>query len=321
MKSLILSCLFLLLASNATMASTIDSHVFPISGVETEENFLLSTTQTRTAYRQDTVARTCYRNEFVGYRNVCDYYPETRCYETRDSARICRPVPVYRCEQVPQYRNVAYTCYETISTPYEVVDHHVQANFKVIIDRKPKEPTDPTACLVGFTMEGEKLHSHADCPKELILATQKKTTEIDRSGTVIHNYTVSLKAFDAATVLAPLEGGLADMNLEGNTLTFKTGDLSKNAQFNLSLFVERRRLLKGDETLINRNLAPSEYSFEKINEQFGIVKVDLSKLVGGINAKKKHVIRVKMNVNLEAGTIMNRQSPDLTREASITVNN
>lgn len=321
MKTITSLILFLALAAGTSMASTIDSHTFPIFGNDSEENFLLNTTQTRTAYRQETVARTCYRTEFDGYRNDCNYYPEVRCYETRDSARVCNSVPVYRCQPVAQYREVAYTCYQTISTPYEVADHQVVANFNVKISSKPKEPTNPTGCRVGYTMEGEALRSHADCPSLLVLSNEKRTTAIDRAGTVIHNYNVALKLLDAEEILAPLEGGVAQMQLEGQTLTFRTGDLSKNANFNLKLFVERKRLLKSDETLINRNITPNEYTFEKINERFGIVKIDLNKLLGGLNLKKKHVLKVSLQVNLEAGTLLNNQRPVLQSDAAITVNN
>jgi hypothetical protein len=317
MKSLII---FLALSATSAMASTVDSHTFPILGTETEENFLLNSTQTKTAYRQETVAHTCFRTELAGYRNACDYYLEVRCYETRDSARVCNPVPVYRCQQLPQYRELAYTCYQTVTTPYEVVDHQVVANFNVKITRKPKEPTDPTSCLVGFTMEGELLKSHADCTNYLILSTQQKTTEVDRAGTVVHNYKVGLKLLDTESTLAPLLGGIAEMHMDGHTLIFRTGNLSKNPNFNLKLNIERKHLLKSNETLINRNITPTEYTFERINDQFGIVKVNFDKLLGGMNDNKKHVIKVNLDVNLEAGTLLN-QAPDLIRSASITVKN
>jgi hypothetical protein len=302
------------------MASTVDSHTFPINRSEIEENFLLNSAQTKTAYRQEVVVRTCFRTELAGYTNACNYYPEVRCYETRDSARVCNSVPAYRCQMVPQYKEAPYACSQTVTTPYEVLDHQVVANFNVKITRKPKEPTDPTGCSVGFTMKGEDLNSYADCRKYLILSSQIKTTEVDRAGTVIHNYNVALKLLDAKETLAPLEGGIAEMHLEGHTLTFRTGDLSRNPNFNLKLFVEKRHLLKSDETLIDRNITHGEYTFEKINERFGIVKVNLDKLLGGMNNNKKHVIKVNLNINLEAGTLLNLP-PDLKREATITVNN
>ncbi|MGZ3787135.1 MAG: hypothetical protein ACXVLQ_01360 [Bacteriovorax sp.] len=315
--------MILSMATASAFASTIDGHRIPVFGTEAEENFSLATTQTRIAYRQDSVARTCYRTELAGYRNVCDYYPEVRCYETRDSARVCQTVPVPRCQPVADYRQVPYTCYQTVSTPYEVVDHQVKANFNVKITKAPKEPTDPTgaSCSLGFIMEGEMLKSSADCNDYLVLSTENKKTDIDQMGTIVHNYDVAVKLLDTADTLAPLEGGIGDLHLEGHTLAFRTGDLSKNANFSLKLFIERKHLLKGNETLIDRNITASEYAFEKINGRFGIVKVNLDKLLGGLNDKKKHVIKVNMNVALPAGTLLNTKAPALNAEASITVKN
>lgn len=317
MKSLLL--LLALIASSA-MASTMDGHTFPINGAENEEHFLLKTTQTRTAYRQETVANTCYRTELDGYRQACEYYPEVRCYETRNGP-VCSSAQVYRCQTIPNYREVPYTCYQTVQRPYEVFDHQVVGNFNVKISSKPKEPSNPTSCQVGYTMEGDVISSHADCNDFLILAKQKDVTEIDASGALIHNVDVDLKLLDPKTTLAPVESGIAEMNIEGNTLSFRTGDLSKNKNFTMKLFIERKRLLKSDETLIDRFITPAEYTFYKINEHFGIVKINLEKLIGGINAKKKHIIKLDMSVNLGEGTLLNKQMPNLNAKAEITVNN
>lgn len=302
------------------MASTVDSRSFSIDEIQNEENFLLSTTQTRTAYRQESVTKTCFRTE-VSYRNQCSYYPEVRCYETRDSARICNTASVYRCSQQPEYRNVPYLCNEIVSIPYEVIDHLVKTNFNIKISSHPKEPTNPTNCRIGFTMIGDLLKSNADCNSYLIVSNEHKSSDLDQTGTVIHNYNIQLKLLDAQTILAPLEGGIADMHLDGHTLIFRTGDLSKNANFSLKLFIEKKFLLKSDESLIDRNITPNEYQYEKLNERFGIVKVNLDKLLGGFNDTKKHAIKVSLSIKLEDGKILNTQIPTLTSDSSIIVNN
>ena len=110
------------------------------------------------------------------------------------------------------------------------------------------------------------------------------------------------------------------MRLEGQTLVFRTGDLTKNSNFALKLFVERRNLLKKDESLIDRNLAPSEYSFEKTSEENGLVKINLAKLIGGVKANKKHVIKVDLKVLVDTSTALNRNLPALSASESITVN-
>lgn len=320
MKSLLIFFALVAVSLNAG-ASTTDSYSFPINEGVNEENFLLKTLQTKIAFRNETVARTCYRTEISGYRNVCDYYPEVRCSDRRNSGRICSRVPVYRCHQVAEYRQVPYTCYQTVTTPYEIPDHEVVAHFNIKILSKPKEPTNPTSCLVGFSMIGEELKSHADCPDYLIVSNEQKATTNDGTGTVIHNYQVALKILDKETILAPLLGGLSNLHLEGHTLVFKTGNLEKNSHFDLKLNVERRHLLKSDETLIDRKINSNEYTFEKIDEQFGLVKINLDKLLGGLNDKKKHVFKVNLKINLDSGVLLNNPIPEFSKEASMTVDN
>lgn len=317
MKKLLFLFIF---SSAAAIASSVDSRTLSI-GADSIENFSLNTMQTRIAYRQETVARTCFRTEFYGYRNECQYYPEVRCSSpSRESAPICTSVPVYRCQQVPEYREVPYTCYQTISTPYEVPDHQVISNFTIKVASNPKEPTNPTGCLVGFTMEGETLKSSANCNEYLVLSNEQKSSSVQPDGAVINNFNITLKLLNKDSTLAPVSKGITDMQINGNFLVFKTGDLSKNPNFNLKLYIERRRILKSDETIINRNITPNEYTFEKQSDDYGIVKINLDKLVGGVNEKKKHVFKVGLSVNLEPGTIINNSTPVLKVEESITVN-
>ncbi len=318
----ILASAFLLVISTNIFASTIDSHSIPVLGAEIEENFSLSSTQTRTAYKKETIPQTCFRAEIVGYRNECAYYPEVRCYETRDSARVCNPVPVYRCQQVANYRQVPYICYQTITTPYDVPDHNVKANFVIKINKAPKEPGSPTDhCEVGFVLEGENLKTTADCKEFLLISTQSKKVDFDQTGAVVHNYDFAVNLLNAEDTIAPLEGGIAEMHMEGHTLVFRTGDLSKNSNIALKLFVEKRHLLKSDETLINRTITSNDYSFEKTNEHFGIVKVNLDKLLGGFNDSKKHVIKVGLSVNLPNGVLLNTKAPVMSVESTLIVNN
>lgn len=318
MKSLFL---FALLTASNLMASTIDMHSFPILDTDSEENFRLQTVQTKTAYRHENVARTCYRTEFAGYRHACDYYPEVRCYETRNSARVCNTLPVWSCRQFPQYREVAYTCYKTITTPYEVFDHNVTSHFNIKVTSKPKEPSNPHGCQVIYTMEGVNLSSKAECAEYLILSKLRKSSERHSEDSVVNNFDVQLKLLDAKTSLAPLNGGLADMRLEGNTLSFRTGDITKNSAISIKLFIERKRLLKSDSILIDRKLIPGEFNFYKLNDRYGVIKIDLQKLIGGINPKKKHVIKAEMNIDLEEGVVLNTPVPELSAHAEITVNN
>ncbi len=318
MKQLILA-LGLLSAFNA-FASTVDGYSLPITGVQTEENFSLNAVQTRTEYRNETVAKTCFRTVNDGYQNVCRQEPEVVCYEDHMSRRICNTRFVTRCYSEVRYRQEAYTCYQTVTIPYEVFSHNVKANVKVKVTNTPGVFAPHNSCALNSTLEGSSFRVNASCSEFIVLAKQS-ADESRVADTVIQNRVLDLTLIDSQKLTAPVKGGVAQMRLEGQTLVFRTGDLTKNPNFSLKLYVQRRKLLSSDETLINRNLAPSEYTFEKISEDFGLVKVNLSKLLGGINDKKKHVIRVNLNVAADLTGALNTSLPSLSAEESITVNN
>lgn len=319
MKSLILA--LALIAGFNAHASTVDGYSLPINGQQSVENFTLNTVQTRTEYRSETVANTCWRTVFAGYRQVCRQEPVTTCSVGRDGIKFCGTRWVTQCYQEPQYRQEAYTCYQTISVPYEVFSNNVKALVSVKLPNVPAGSNLPQqTCDINFTLEGGNFSSLANC-SEFIVIAQKSVSESREGQTVIQNRKLDVTLLDAKVVTAPVKGGIGEMRMEGQTLVFRTGDLTKNKNFSLKLFVERRKLLKGDDTLINRNLAPQEYSFSKTSDEFGVVRIDLANLIGGINKQKKHIIRVDINVLTSTANSINSSLPTLSASESITVNN
>lgn len=318
MKSFILA--LALLTGLNVHASTTDGYSLPINGQQSVENFTLNTTQTRTEYRTETVANTCWRTVFAGYRQVCRQEPITSCWPGPNGRQVCDTRWVTQCYQEPQYRQESYTCYKTISVPYEVFSNYVKANVNVKLPNVPAGSQLPQeTCNIDFTLTGGNFSSFANCPEFIVIA--KRSADESRIGqTIVQDRKFEISLLDAKTVAAPVKGGIGEMRLEGQNLVFRTGDLTKNTNFSLKLFVERRKLLKGDETLINRHLAPGEYSFEKISDEHGTVKINLSKLFGGINVKRKHVLKVDINVLTSTANSINSTLPNLSASESITVN-
>ncbi|MBC7712354.1 MAG: hypothetical protein H7177_03390 [Rhizobacter sp.] len=318
MKSMMLA--LALLAGFSAHASTVDTHTVPLTGASTEENFVMNTIQTRTEYRNETVANTCFRTVPAGYRTECRQEPQVVCYSDPRAGQICTTRFENRCYTVPQYRQEAYTCYQTVSVPYEVFANNVTANVNVKVTNASDAQAVNNNCGINFTLVGGNFKNTANCADFIVLA--KSSASESRVGdTVIQDRALDVTLLDAKKLSAPTKGGIVDMKLEGQTVVFRTGDLTKNPNFTLKLFVQRRKLFKGDETLVNRNLVPSEYSFEKISDDYGIVKINLSKLIGGINDKRKHVIKVDLNVDLDTTSAINSTLPALTASESITVNN
>jgi len=306
-----------LISAFNVQASTMDGYSLSLVGAQSEESFSMNAEQTRTEYRTERVMRTGFRTVADGFGRQCVSVPQERCFEDHMSRRICRTEFVNRCHDEIRYRQEAYTYFDNVSVPYEVFNNNVRANVNVKI--KGGSAATQNSCAVNFTLNGSQFKAVANCLDYIVLA--KQTADEGREGnTVIQNRTLELTLVDARIVAAPIKGGIREMKFEGQTVVFKTGDLTKNPNFTLKLFTERRKLLGSDDTLINRNLIPSEYTFEKTGEDSGIVKINLSKLIGGINSKKKHVIRVEINVAANTSGAINASLPSLSDSASITVN-
>ena len=314
MKSFMLA--LALIAGFNAHASTVDGYSLPINGQQSVENFTLNTVQTRTEYRNETVANTCWRTVFAGYRQVCYQEPMTSCWPGPNGRQICDTRWITQCRQEAQYRQEAYTCYQTVAVPYEVFSNYVKAlvNVKLPNSKLPQE-----TCNIDFRLEGGNFSSFANCPEFIVIAS-RSSSESRQDQTVVQDRKFDITLLDAKVVTAPVKDGIGEMRLEGQTLVFRTGDLTKNKNFSMKLFVERRKLLKGDETLINRNLAPGEYSFEKTSDDYGTVRISLSKLFGGINAKRKHVLKVDINVLTSTLNSINPSLPNMSASESITVN-
>lgn len=313
MKSFLLG--LALVAGFNFQAMAADGYSLSLVGAQAEESFSLESPQMRKEYRTESVPRTCFRRVSDGIRTQCRSYPQERCYEDHMSRRICRVEHVNRCENVIAYRDEAYTCFENQTVAYDVFSHNVRANVIV----KVKGPASTAnSCMVNFSLNGSTFNRNATCADYIVKA--KETAEESREGsTVVQNRTIELTLVDARVITAPIKGGVREMRLDGQTVVVTTGDLTKNPNFTLKLYTERKKLF-GDETLINRTLIPSEYSFEKTGEDSGIVKINLSKLIGGINSKKKHVIRVEVSVAADTAGAINTSLPSLSDSASITVN-
>lgn len=334
-----------LMSSFATgsFASTSDYRTVIVENNDKQETFSLNTVTTRTEYRTEVVHSTCYRQEIAGYRRVCyprltlnrvigphpvpnpprdprdpppERKPEPRPTPYPNPRPEPRPEPRPPvCYDEPIYRQVAYSCLKTISVPYEVVDHESRANVEVKMSAAPATKPQSGNCGINFTLQGDHFSAANSCREYLAVALIGR----QENGTV-KNLSYFINLFDAEKIFAPLAGGLSDLHVEGNTLVVRTGDLRSNTNFALSLYVERKRFLKEDVVLINRALTPSEFSYQPADERTGLVRINLDKVLGGFEEGKKHVIKLKMDLSLPQGSIINGSPiPQLHQEASTTV--
>ena len=318
MKYLILT--FALIAGFNSYASTLDGYTLPISGQESEENFILNAIQTKIEHRQEVITKTCSRTVLVRNDKSCNLELVPRCWYGHDRARICKNELEVVCRETPQYRQEYYTCYETLSIPHEVFSYNSKAIVNVKLPNVPEGASLPLErCNINFKLDGGSFTPTANCYEFMVLA--KKSASESREGqTVTQDHKLDISLVNLKDIIAPIKGGISEMRVEGQNLVFRTGDLTRNKNISLKLFVENKKLL-GDKTLIERQLAPSEYSFEKISDDYGIVKIDLTKLIGGINTKKKHYISVEINVLIDTHNSINQSLPSFNAFGSMTVKN
>ena len=220
------------------------------------------------------------------------------------------------CHDEPVYRDEAYSCMKTEQIPYEVFDHNTDATVNVKIAAAPSTKPQAGNCGIDFNLNGDDLTATNTCSDYLAFAN------IGSMGSgYSKSYNYDVKLFDASIILSPLNGNLQDMHVDGSDLSFKTGTLSGATNFTLKLFVQRKRLLAKDITLIDRQLNANEFTYTAIDARTGYVHIDLDRVAGGFQSNKKNEINVKLDVSLpSAGTLITGQSaPTLHQEAGITV--
>lgn len=295
---------------SSAFANTTDSHSVVIENNEKTDSFTLSAIASRTEYRSEVIDDTCYRDELVNYRRVCN---ELIAVESKSGTRRAPEPPT--CHDEPVYRQVAYSCRRTISVPYEVDDHQSTANVNVKISSPPKDILQSRNCGIDFSLTGDSFLSTNSCNQYLAMAQINHQDEGN-----VKNLSYKIDLYDTQKVFAPLAGGLNDLHVDGDVLLVKTGDLKTHSNFTLNLYVQRRRLFSSDVVLIDRTLSNSEFTYQPIDAHTGYVRIDLSKLAAGFIRGKKHVIRVNLNVILPAGSvIVGAGIPNLNQEASIKI--
>ena len=316
MKTILTSTFVVILSMPAMASMTSDNHETLIQNSEVTEAFSLKTLTNKTEYTTKTVSATCYKDVINGTREVCDKFSRFPSVAGLVPNRpIHAPSHKSACHEEIVYKTVAYTCDKTVAVPNEVFDHNSVANVNVKISAAPKTKTQTANCGISFNMTGDSLTAANTCAD--YLATFVKAEETGKNET---NYTYIVKLFDAQSVLAPLAGKLQNMQVDGDDLIVQTGNLSGATNYNLKLYVERKRLFQDDYVLVNRVLDAKEFFYEPINDTTGNVHINLKKLLVGFESNRKYAIQLNLDINLGEGTILSKEKlPSLHQQANLTI--
>jgi hypothetical protein len=265
----------------------------------------LNTEKTHTAYREETVPQTCYRQVYAGSVPECRWVTEQIC--TRDFyGRVwCRPINRQVCYDRPVYRQEPYTCYRTVQIPYEVFDYYVTANVQMNYSQIESQSNNEMGeSVINFSLKGDEMSLQGRSTEGLLLylADRRIETRVEGNHKFLDiNYRV--QGISKEQYVAPFIGGIRNVRIDGQgLLTFNLGQLLSKEIVALTLTVERRKLGK-DELVFHDLLAKSNWSFENTPDG-SLVKVTLPQLMT-LKSKKKYRLNLRASAPLDRSRLLN----------------
>ncbi len=312
--SLLKTLLFTLLLTLplVSFATSGEQRTLNFDGSAEQLQVTLSGEKTHTEYRQEQVPSTCYRQVFVGYYTYCRNVPYQRCTTTprtcrqvctgSGSDRTCRRVctggqrvckTYYRrvCEQRPRYRTEAYTCWETVTVPYEVFDYNTQANVTVFMGSLPCNANADEDFKVNFS--GENISLKVKGSGKLITFQADKNVEVAWENNVkVMNVTYDVAFQTVEDAFLPVSEGVSNLRRDGDILSYEIGKVQNENDFVPSLNLKNRWLIPiGKRKLFNGNLNKSQYAIEDLGDKT-LIKIFLKKLGVKKFRKRKYFYKV-----------------------------
>jgi hypothetical protein len=304
-----------LVLSFTSLASSGESKTFTFDGTQNSIELLLRGEKTHTEYRIENHTTTCYRTEIVGYRTVCTGgygggypgggypYPGPRPY----------PGPGRTCYQEAIYRQVPYTCTQTVRIPYEVKDFDVDSRVLIDVTKLSSEATPGEKFVV--TLQGDDLSVQTVGSKKFFLMLKKQSLRTSMNGSVkFIDAMYAVEMIEAAPILKALK--MTNISLENSILTFGIGPVENRSNIAFSLNITQKKALASDIVLFDRELANSEVVLNA-NNAGSAADVNVEKL--GVTLEDgKFSLTAKAFFKAE-GTLMNKSQFDDLLEASRTL--
>ncbi len=297
--------------SFASVASSTDTKTFTYDGSTNSTELLLKGEKTHTEYRTEVQTTTCFRTEIVGYTTVCNgggYYGGGYGGGYPYPAPGPYPRPGYgggyggyrSCYQQPVYRQVAYSCQQTVQIPFEVKDFDVDARVLIDVTKLSQEMTAGEKFTV--TLTGDNLSIQAAGSSKFFLMLKKQAVRSSMNGNVkFMDALYAIDMIEAAPVLKSLK--MSEVSLNNSVLSFGLGPINNRTNIAFSLNVEKRKFLAKNVTLFNRELSSNEVVIND-NNSGAAAEVNIEKL--GLNLEHgKYAFTAKAYFKAD-GTLMNR---------------
>ncbi len=272
----ILIALLALAFSVSAVASTKETKTFFYDGSTNSVELSFYGEKTHTEYRTERRSTICYRQAYAGMRTTCTGGGNSPRY----------------CTQHPVYHTVPYTCYETVSVPYQVHDYYVDA--RVIVDVTNATGLPTTGETIKVTLEGDYLSFSALGSKKYFLVTKHKDVQTGFNGnTKMIDGVIAVELVEAAPLLSAVK--MDSLSVVNDALRFST---NKMENIGLSLAVEQKKVF-GDELIFSRSLTDEEVTVNGDQAEVRFLRL------GFELGKGKYEFTAKAEVKFE-GEILNR---------------
>src|SRR5690606_26074845 len=124
------------------------------------------------------------------------------------------------CYSTPVYRQVAYSCTQTVRTPYQVKDYDVDA--RVIIDVTKVSPEATPGEVFKVTLNCDSLSFHVSCSKKFYVVKKLQDVRSNMRGNIkMIDAVLAAELVEVAPVLKALE--VSNITMRDSVLSFKTG--------------------------------------------------------------------------------------------------
>lgn len=249
-----LTAMLMLILSLSSFASS-QTRTFFFDGSQTSTSLDLFAEKTHIEYRYEQRLGICYRTEV--------YYE-----------RICYGGPQPRCESRPVHRQVPYSCWQTVSIPYEVKDYDVQANVNLDITALPEATHGET---FSVTLNGDQLSISAlSSGKKYFVILDNQQVSSDFQGSVKYiDATYNVSFVEASPVLAALS--VKNISVKNPILNFSLGPVANQSAVGYSLHVEKAPIVGSDTVLFDRELNLNELTLTEAAAGT-LAQVDLNRL-------------------------------------------
>lgn len=334
----LLGVVFGLLVFGSNFVRAADSASILFTGAETEKEVKMTTAVYRTEYRTEYYEDTCSREVSDGYEQVCHSVPHESCTGAPPTCRdvchqgpngeICRDVcsegnqscsTEYSesCSSEPRSHTEYYSCTRSHEVPYEVFDHNVEANVKLVFDKLPEGIEAKEKFNLGLSDSGAVALSVDTSKNLLILADKVVDANNNQGSTVVKFVRYNVSFLDLAKVKKSLMQ-LSNIKLDLTQLSFVGGSLDSSIDMKYVINLTKKKIFKNQKILageiaekelvvsVNQGIKTLAVKFaqEKIELKKGKFKVEIitSASFGGkspINASDLNLLGQKSELVLK----------------------